>query len=304
MTIWEYPAPEQATQRASWLLREVRYSWKCPFCASIDLVRWVNNSHTAGKSHGLPNETALDSMLEAIALDETYVRTDTNIYVLACPGCGWWCAVHTTDTLRIDDFDLAPSPVRTVKGTVGNLLRLSHDDLSDSIAAAKQSLLSKFRTARSEIDPSVFEDVVASILKDMGFRTRVTGRTNDGGIDIILDGPENSIVGVQVKRYKNSIEVEQIRSFVGALVLKGYTRGLFVTTSEFQAGGERTTSLAQAKGLFIELVDSKGFLEALQVNMRRMYTSPDELLERYTEHLLHLDEYELESKDPNDEIWI
>ena len=47
---------------------------------------------------------------------------------------------------------------------------------------------------------------------DLGYRARVTAYSGDDGIDVILDGDDDKAVGVQVKRYKNRIEVDQIRS--------------------------------------------------------------------------------------------
>lgn len=47
---------------------------------------------------------------------------------------------------------------------------------------------------------------------------------------VILDGKGNKTIGVQVKRYKNSIRVSQIREFAGALIENDMTKGIFITT--------------------------------------------------------------------------
>ena len=46
----------------------------------------------------------------------------------------------------------------------------------------------------------------------------------------------NDISAVQVKRTKNSIKLEQVRSFLGALTIQGIQKGIYVSTSEFQKG--------------------------------------------------------------------
>jgi restriction endonuclease Mrr len=74
-----------------------------------------------------------------------------------------------------------------------------------------------------------------------------------------------------VKRYKNLISVDQIRSFAGALLINGMTRGMFVTTSSFQSGAERTSALAGMRGIAVELVDAQRFYDALGIAQRNAY---------------------------------
>jgi restriction system protein len=105
---------------------------------------------------------------------------------------------------------------------------------------------------------------------------RVTSYSGDEGIDVaILDGEGGETAGIQVKRYQGKISAEQIRSFTGALVLKGMTSGIFVTTSSFQKGAHHVKSVAQARGLAIELVDAKRFYDALRIAQRPVYTTID-----------------------------
>jgi restriction system protein len=80
--------------------------------------------------------------------------------------------------------------------------------------------------------PRRFEELVGAIFSDSGHRVRVTSYSCDNGIDsAVLEGPGDTLIGVQVKRYRNTIIAEQIRSFAGALVLGGITKGVLVTTS-------------------------------------------------------------------------
>ena len=62
--------------------------------------------------------------------------------------------------------------------------------------------------------------------------------------------------------------MEQIRSFVGALYIGGMTRGVFVTTSGFQAGCQAAARLAELRGTPVELVDAERFLTALGISQR------------------------------------
>jgi restriction system protein len=110
----------------------------------------------------------------------------------------------------------------------------------------------------------------------MGYNVRVTAYSGDDGIDVILDGPGNDVIGVQVKRYKGSIEVEQIRAFTGALVLGGLTKGIFVTTSRFQAGAVGTVDRLSRRGYRIELMDADRFYDALKIAQRARYEFKDD----------------------------
>jgi hypothetical protein len=99
----------------------------------------------------------------------------------------------------------------------------------------------------------------------------------------VLDGPEDRTVGVQVKRYhrERRIEAEQIRSFTGALVLNGYTRGVFVTTSDFRRGARRTADKSAAIGYPIELMNAEQFLEALGIAQINAFNLDGERFVRY-----------------------
>lgn len=89
--------------------------------------------------------------------------------------------------------------------------------------------------------------------------------TNDGGIDILLNDANDQQIGVQVKRYKNSIQLEQIRAFVGALLLNNITEGIYVTTSSFQPGAKTLSFQSRKAGIPIKLMDATELYEALKI---------------------------------------
>lgn len=69
---------------------------------------------------------------------------------------------------------------------------------------------------------------------------RTTSPTNDGGIDGIINEDRLGLnkIAIQAKRYdkSNKIGVPLLQSFVGALMGKGVTKGVFITTSSFTKG--------------------------------------------------------------------
>jgi restriction system protein len=134
-------------------------------------------------------------------------------------------------------------------------------DLHEPLTEVREYLLQRYEK-RFDIHPRLFERTVASVFRDLGYRVTLTAYSGDGGIDAVLQS-HNETIGVQVKRYRDAIEADQIRSFAGALVLSGQTRGVFITTSRFQKGASSAAELFKRRGLLIELTDSEAFFKKL-----------------------------------------
>ncbi|WP_366517588.1 hypothetical protein [uncultured Aquabacterium sp.] len=62
------------------------------------------------------------------------------------------------------------------------------------------------------------------------------------------------------------------------MVLNGYTKGAFVTTSRFQSGGAEVVATASSKGLFIELIDGQRFLDQLKIAQLNDFSQYPELI--------------------------
>jgi restriction system protein len=130
---------------------------------------------------------------------------------------------------------------------------------------------------RYDITPRRFEEVVSAVFAGCGYRTRLTAHSRDGGIDIaVFEGTSNDLIGVQVKRHRRKIGVQQIREFGGALVLGDVTRGIFVTTSDFTAGARKAAQAWDKRGCPIELWNAYVFYDRLQIAKRSFYQSMDE----------------------------
>ncbi|HEY0152503.1 MAG TPA: restriction endonuclease [Longimicrobium sp.] len=195
-----------------------------------------------------------------------------------CQACGWWNVYRVHQNYIPRTAGLAEG----YSGTIGSLMELDLADISVPLSEVRQYLLAKQEELYS-VHPRVFEEVVCSIFKDVGWDARVTAYAGDDGIDVVLDGPDGATVGVQVKRYgaQRKIEAEQIRSFAGALLLDGRTRGVFVTTSDFRKGARRAAAKYATKGYPIELVNASGFLEALGIAQITKFEINDERITKY-----------------------
>jgi restriction system protein len=185
--------------------------------------------------------------------------------LFVCPVCGWWKAEARQE---IDDWvHLRGHSV--VYGAAASLRELDLSDISTPINDVRSYLAAKYEN-RFILHPRLFEETVASVFGNLGYTAEATAYSGDDGIDVILKRADETI-GIQVKRYRGSVEVEQIRSLAGALLLNGLTRGIFVTTSNFQRGGKTTTEKYAARGYEIELLDAERFYDALKIAQREMY---------------------------------
>ena len=177
-----------------------------------------------------------------------------------CPVCGWWVASEhfEGETIRPELMN------RSTRGACASLVDLDLSDLTLPMSEVRAFLAARYE-ARNTINPRLFEETVASVFVSLGYNATVTAYSGDGGIDVILQKGRERI-GVQVKRYQNSICVEQIRSLAGAMLLNGMTQGIFVTTSTFQRGTSDTVNRYDVKGYRIDLVDAPRFFDMLKLS--------------------------------------
>ncbi len=194
-----------------------------------------------------------------------------------CPTCGWWLASRTVRERNMDGkCSHTPRVGHSRFGTIAILRNLDMADLSVPIEEVRDFLVAKYES-RYDVHPRLFEETVASVFRDLDYQAKVTAYSGDGGIDIVLVGKDDKEIGVQVKRYRNSIGVEQIRALTGALVLSGYTKGTFVTTSRFQAGANKAANLAALRGIQIELLNAERFYDVLKLAQCATYRNTQDL---------------------------
>lgn len=185
-----------------------------------------------------------------------------------CSCCGWWNVyrVHQGEDAGIEDYD----------GAIGSLRELDLSDVSVPLAELRSHLMRR-ADALYKVHPRRFEEIVCSVFRDLGYTARATAYSGDGGVDVILEEPSGSSIGVQVKRYAKGrrIEAEQIRSLAGALLVNGHTRGVFVTTSSFRKGARATAKRFARIGYPVELMDAECFLRALGIAQIKSFTLDD-----------------------------
>lgn len=115
----------------------------------------------------------------------------------------------------------------------------------------------------SKLDPYQFQNLVAAVLRAMGFRAASTKPGRDRGIDIVAYrdalGFEEPRIEAQVKHRQNQkVTGPDMRSFIGSL--HSANRGLFVSTSGFT---DDAKDAARHAPVAITILDRDGFIELM-----------------------------------------
>jgi restriction system protein len=127
-----------------------------------------------------------------------------------------------------------------------------------SIEEAEDNALSIVHEYMGNMDPYLFQDLIAALLEGMGYHVGwVSPPGKDGGLDIVAFqdplGATGRRIKVQVKRRADKAGAESIRSFLG--VLSEDDIGLYVCTGGFSPDAERTAREQEKKRL--RLLDGK-----------------------------------------------
>ncbi|HCG7974711.1 TPA: restriction endonuclease [Vibrio parahaemolyticus] len=101
-----------------------------------------------------------------------------------------------------------------------------------------------------DLTPRKFEELVASILKDMGFDVELTKATRDGGRDIIAyvrNSVRSYLTHIECKKYApdNKVGVGIIREVMGVHNLRQATKSIIVTTGFFSRDAIKEAEMAK-----------------------------------------------------------
>lgn len=124
--------------------------------------------------------------------------------------------------------------------------------LGDSLAELNNNLAYELLDILKTRPAKYFEYFVLELLSGMGYggveekSFEVVGQSGDNGIDGIIYQDKLGIerIYVQAKRWKdNKVQSKDIRDFIGSLSLKGTSKGIFITTSDFTEDALATAKL-------------------------------------------------------------
>ena len=137
-------------------------------------------------------------------------------------------------------------------------------DMVDNRFVQGSDVLSDLDTRPNIMDlsPFEFENLVSNLFSGIGFETKQTRSSRDGGVDAIAFDSRPLLGGkiiLQAKRYKNVVGVSAVRDLYGTMINEGANKGILVTTSHY---GPDAYTFANDKP--IELIDGSGLLYLLK----------------------------------------
>ncbi|NLZ53259.1 MAG: restriction endonuclease [Thermoanaerobacteraceae bacterium] len=128
----------------------------------------------------------------------------------------------------------------------------------DVIAKAHEFIKDKILT----LDWEEMEELIAGILRSMGYKTRITPKGPDMGRDILASpdglGLEEPRIIAEVKHRTAQIGSSDIRSFTGGL--RGRDKGIYVSTGGFTKEAKYE---AERSNMPIAIIDSDGLVELI-----------------------------------------
>ncbi|OQX63214.1 MAG: restriction endonuclease [Desulfococcus sp. 4484_241] len=143
--------------------------------------------------------------------------------------------------------------------------RGSDKEQEATIDEIEQIALDGIKSHIKSKNPYEFQDLVAALLRGMGYYTPfVAPRGKDGGVDIIAYrdplGTVSPRIKVQIKHREQSANVQEIRQLMGLLQKDGDV-GIFISSGGFTPDAKTT---ARSSHVHVELIDLSRFIELWQ----------------------------------------
>ncbi|UPV75315.1 restriction endonuclease [Halorussus limi] len=209
---------------------EGSYLWKPNgYPESYPHVRRVNWSQTVSRDEfSTPVKNTLGSVLTVFSLDDRLDKIETVL------------SGEQDDDVDEEDDEETPPYFQEVQATAEELI-------SDIIAS---------------IDPFDFEELVAALLRAMGYDATTTTSGPDQGVDVVAHpdalGFEAPYIKVQVKHRRSSTGGPDMREFNGTL--GSGEKGLYISTGGFTSDAEQAAENTSQR---VTLLDRDDFIDLL-----------------------------------------
>jgi len=248
--IWQYGSHTQSAP----LLTSVFRSSICPCCANGQrLAVSDRNDESDGR------------------------RYSEYIKVMCCNLCGWWFV--SKDTWDSSCGSVPDRALRSLTATGAALRTFSLGPDDQQLVILESEIQAHLAGNGPSSAWAALEDATKGVFREFGYQARVTARSKDGGIDVIVDHTEFGDVYAQVKHTKNKVGVRVLRELVGTMAINGATNSLLVTSSGFTRGVTKEQALAAQKGFIVELVDGSRLLASLNLTYRRASPTISEVMD-------------------------
>ena len=125
----------------------------------------------------------------------------------------------------------------------------------------EQIAMEGFERYINKKNPYEFQDLVAALLRGMGYYTPfIAPKGKDGGVDVVAYrdplGTESPRIQVQIKHRESSATVQEVRQLMGLLQKEGDV-GIFVSRGGFTPDAKTT---ARSSHIHVELIDLSRFI--------------------------------------------
>lgn len=157
-------------------------------------------------------------------------------------------------------FRIHKEPAKDILATLeGKDIEIESEPEEESTEFLKEEILSQshefVKDLIIKLEWDEMQDLVAGLLRAMGYKTRISPKGADMGKDVLASpdglGLEEPRIVVEVKHHKGSIGADKIRSFTGGL--RRGSKGLYVSTNGFTKEAKYE---AERSEIPITLIDS------------------------------------------------
>ncbi len=81
-----------------------------------------------------------------------------------------------------------------------------------------------------KLSPFMFEEWVGRFLRNMGYKTQVTKRSGDYGIDVIAEN-EDIRIGIQVKKFSKPVGIKAVQEVISGMTYYNCNEGWVITST-------------------------------------------------------------------------
>lgn len=160
-----------------------------------------------------------------------------------CPNCGGYGKIEVDHRPLFQDFESLNDRLYDFDSESGLFLPENREIVTGINVGIANLIIGAERNPEllNQINPGEFEDFVADLFKQQGFKVEVTKRIKDGGKDIIAIRSEMNVnvkYIIECKRYSfdNKVGVELVRQLYGVQQAEFANKSVLVTTSSFTQG--------------------------------------------------------------------
>lgn len=182
-----------------------------------------------------------------------------------------YIAMKIQNSVNSDEFDLFFQSLSMTKEYTS--LYLKNVKFNNKVSDKERYLKGDFEKEREQLDAEYslhnistgpqFELYLSKLFKELGYKTKHTGKAGDQGADLILK-KNDYIYVVQAKYYSGKLSNTPVQEIVGALKYYNANQGVVVTNSSFTNGARE---LAKANNvILIDGRDLKKMVDLVFVN--------------------------------------